>query len=78
VNIVNTVSKDCRLDAPKSESGVVHYECLNAFPLRLGINVLSKLHLYYASGEKKLYFTDAGISVGNVSSEQRSSVATER
>jgi hypothetical protein len=78
VNVVNNVSKDCRLDAPKSESGIVRYECLNAFPLHLGINVLSKLHLYYANGEKKLYFTDAGVSTGNASAEPGGSAGTER
>jgi Aspartyl protease len=78
VNIVNSVWKDCRLSVPKSESGVASYDCLGAFPLRLGLNVLSKLHLYYANGEKKLYFTDARVNAANAITEPTSSVATQQ
>jgi len=65
VNIVNSVSKSCRLSVPKSEKGIATYDCLGAFPLRLGVNVLSDLHLYYANAEKKLYFTEAGAKTAN-------------
>jgi Aspartyl protease len=39
-------------------SGAAAYEgCLGAHPLRLGLNVLTKLHFYIAPKEKVLYFT---------------------
>jgi hypothetical protein len=76
VNIVNRVSKSCRLSVPKSENGVATYDCLGAFPLRLGVNVLSDLHLYYANAEKKLYFTEAGAKTANAGIEP-DSAATE-
>ncbi len=59
VQIVDTVAKDCSLYVPILASGVMSYSCPGAFPLRLGVNVLSKLHLYFATGERKLYLTDA-------------------
>ena len=65
VKIVNTVAKDCRLSVPRGADGIASYNCLGAFPLRLGVNVLSKLHLYFANGEKKLYFTVADVNAGN-------------
>lgn len=76
VNIVNSVSKSCRLNVPKSEHGIATYDCLGAFPLRLGVNVLSDLHLYYANAEKKLYFTDAGAKTANAGTEPTNSAAT--
>ena len=43
-----------------SRSGAAAYEgCLGAHPLQLGLNVLTKLHLYIATKEKVLYFTPA-------------------
>jgi hypothetical protein len=77
VNIVNSVSKSCRLSVPKSENGVATYDCLGAFPLRLGVDVLSDLHLYYANGEKKLYFTDAGAKTANAGTEPTNSAVTK-
>lgn len=77
VKIINTVSKDCRLRTPNAEGGAANYDCLGAFPLRLGINVLSKLHMYYASAEKKLYFTDANVNDGNGSAVPASTAPIE-
>lgn len=48
------------------KNSVAHYEnCLNTVPLQIGLNVLSKLHLYIATKEKMLYFTtaDAGQAI---------------
>ena len=43
-----------------SRAGAAAYEgCFGAHPLRLGLNVLTKLHLYIAMKEKVLYFTPA-------------------
>jgi hypothetical protein len=77
VNVVNSVSKSCRLSVPKSESGVATYDCLGAFPLRLGVNVLSTLHLYFANGEKKLYFTDAVAKMASAGAEPSNHAASE-
>lgn len=44
-----------------SRSGATGYEgCSGVHPLRLGLNVLRKLHVYVATKEKILYFTLAG------------------
>jgi len=50
--------KHCPL---QKEGGVVAYGagCIGGAPLRLGFNVVSKLHLYLATKEKMLYFTSA-------------------
>jgi hypothetical protein len=77
VNIVNSVSKSCRLSVPKSENKAATYDCLGAFPLRLGVNVLSNLHLYYANAEKKLYFTEASTKTANADAEPTNSAATD-
>jgi hypothetical protein len=43
-----------------SSAGAAAYEgCLGVHPLKLGLNVLKKLHLYIATKEKVLYFTPA-------------------
>jgi len=42
------------------KGGVAFYErCTNPAPLTLGLNVLSRLHLYFATREGVLYFSDA-------------------
>jgi len=76
VTIVNSVSKSCQLNLPRSESGIASYDCLGAFPLHLGVNVLSTLHLFYANGEKKLYFTNAGAKVLNAGTQPTPPAAT--
>jgi hypothetical protein len=73
VKIVNTVLKDCRLIVPRSDSDAAIYTCLGLFPLHLGLNVLSRLHLYDATREKKLYFTVANADSGSSSSEPATS-----
>jgi Aspartyl protease len=41
-------------------SGVTGYSnCYGAYPLSLGFNILSRLHLYLATKEQRLYFTAA-------------------
>ena len=37
-------------------------ECTGTYPLKLGLNVLQKLHLYFATKEQVLYFTPADAS----------------
>jgi hypothetical protein len=57
VMLVDPEDHDCRVS---SVNGVVGYEnCLGLHPLKLGRNVLSKLHFYIATKEKVLYFTPA-------------------
>ncbi len=59
VRIVRTISPGCHLLEPNFLGSAAKYDCGGAFPLHLGVNVLSRLHLYFANGERKLYFTDA-------------------
>jgi hypothetical protein len=56
ITLVDRPSNDfCKLG---SRSGAAAYEgCFGVHPLRLGLNVLTKLHLYIATKEKVLYFT---------------------
>jgi hypothetical protein len=59
------------IDPPKdtfchlgSRSGVAAYDgCLGAHPLRIGLNVLEKLHIYIATKEKVMYFTPTSTSI---------------
>ena len=40
--------------------GVAYYDrCLEEAPLTLGLDVLRRLHLYFATHERVLYFSDA-------------------
>jgi hypothetical protein len=64
LSIMNTrvrlrpVDKRCALVAPRNNKNAAYFEgCKNNYPLQLGMNVLSKLHIYLANKEKKLYFT---------------------
>jgi hypothetical protein len=59
VRMVRTVPPDCHFTGPTLLGAAARYDCAGAFPLHLGINVLSQLHLYFANGENKLYFTYA-------------------
>jgi predicted aspartyl protease len=78
VRIVNSVSNNCRLNIPRSQNGVASYNCPGAYPLQLGVDVLSKLHLYYANAQKKLYFTDADAKMAGASAEAAISESTTR
>ena len=50
-----------------SRSGAASYDgCFGAHPLRLGQNVIGKLHIYIATREKMLYFTPASPTEENV------------
>jgi hypothetical protein len=48
---------DCVLS--ESEGAMGYTECEGAYPLRLGMRVLQRLHIYIATKEKLLYFTAA-------------------
>lgn len=69
VRMVRTISPGCHFTEPGRLTAAVKYDCAGAFPLHLGMNVLSKLHLYFANGEKKLYFTDANAGATNVETD---------
>jgi len=56
VRLAKRPSGVCPLLMPAPESGAVGYDC-NSYPMALGRNVLSKLRLYFALRERKLYFT---------------------
>jgi predicted aspartyl protease len=61
---LNPEESKCRLVTSKNRSTPTRYEgCLNVYPLRLGMNVLSRLRLYIASREKMLYYTVADASL---------------
>jgi predicted aspartyl protease len=52
---------DCSLVSSRNNTRPAYFDhCLNVYPLLLGMNVLSQLHIYIATKEKKLYFTAAG------------------
>jgi predicted aspartyl protease len=79
VRIVQTISPGCHLSAPNFVSAVARYDCPGAFPLHLGMNVLSRLHLYFANAEKNLYFTDANAGANALdTSSGPASAPTER
>jgi len=77
VKIVNSQVKNCQLNVPRREAVAASYSCIGLFPLRLGVNVLSRLHLYDAIREKKLYFTVANNDSGGGSSETTPSPPNE-
>ena len=41
---------------------IAHYRCLGRYPMRLGGEILSGLRMYFATKEKKLYFTSSDAS----------------
>jgi hypothetical protein len=48
------------LETATKRAGATGYDgCLGIHPLRLGRNVLAKLHIYIATKESILYFTSA-------------------
>jgi predicted aspartyl protease len=50
----------CQVDVPIRSGGAVGYDgCYGVYPLSLGLSVLKKLHLYFATKEHMLYFTSA-------------------
>ena len=51
--------KGCQLELPARRTSGAGYECMGAHPMKLGRNVLQKLRLYFATKEKRLYFTSA-------------------
>ena len=76
VRMIQTTSPDCHFIAPNLFGAAAHFDCPGAFPLRLGMNVLSQLHLYFANGEKKLYFTRANVNAPDASAEPAASAPT--
>jgi hypothetical protein len=60
VNLNPSHNPDCtlgKLPGTKDDSGYTN--CYGIYPLKLGLNVLKKLHLYLATKENMLYFTAA-------------------
>ena len=62
VSMIRTITPGCHFSGPTLVGTPAQYDCGGAFPLHIGMNVLSRLHLYFATQEKKVYFTerDAG------------------
>ena len=57
VDIVNSISRSCRLSVPKSESGIASYNCLGAFPLRLGVErAFQTAHVLCQRREETLFY----------------------
>jgi hypothetical protein len=56
---INSYSTDrCRLlSATRADRAAGYSSCNNVFPLRLGLNVLSKMRIYIATKENMFYFT---------------------
>lgn len=77
VRIVKTVSPTCHLSEANPMDTAAHYDCGGAFPLQLGMNVLSQLHLYFATRERNVYFTDANLKALGASTEPASLAPTE-
>jgi hypothetical protein len=51
--------KDCRLATPEGADGVASYEgCFGISPLVLGRGLIERLRLYFATGEKAIYYTE--------------------
>jgi predicted aspartyl protease len=73
VKMVKTVSPGCHFRVPNIFGAPANYDCAGAFPLHIGMNVLTKLHLYYANGEKKLYFTDADVNAASAGTQPNAS-----
>lgn len=78
VRMVQTISPDCHFSGPNILAKAAIYDCGGAFPLHIGMNVLTKLHLYFANGEKKLYYTNADVNDVGVATEPAASAAIER
>lgn len=58
VRLIDPPTNSCRLSR---KNGAIGYsDCLYRYPLKLGSDVLAKLHIYIATKENLLYFTDAG------------------
>ena len=63
IGLRTSKNKDCILVAPFRSSPAVYSGCMGGeAPLRLGMNVASHLHLYFATKEHVLYFSDANAS----------------
>ena len=57
INLIDPRVKECRVG---TREGAATYDgCTGVHPLELGLNVLTKLHLYIATKEKMLYITPA-------------------
>jgi hypothetical protein len=79
VKLVQTVGPNCHLNGSNFVGGAARYgDCYGAYPLHLGMNVLSRLHLYFAYGERKLYFTAANVNTPDASIEPAASVPAAR
>jgi hypothetical protein len=60
IELVKRPAEYCQITSRRGATG---YEvCNGVHPLRLGVNVLKKLHLYIATKEKILYFTPAAVA----------------
>ncbi len=73
VRMVQTISPGCHFTGPNMFGKPASYDCAGAYPLHIGMNVLTRLHLYFANGEKKLYFTDAALNAPGAGSETATS-----
>jgi len=69
VKMVHTVAPGCHFIEAGIFGKPASYDCAGAYPFHLGMNVLTTLHLYFANGEKKLYFTGAKATVENAGAE---------
>jgi hypothetical protein len=78
VRMVQTISPGCHFSGPNIFGTAASYDCPGAFPLHIGMNVLTKLHLYFANGEKKLYFTDADVNAAGTGTVPVASAPIER
>jgi hypothetical protein len=78
VRMVVTISPGCHLRGPNMFGSAASYDCAGAFPLHIGMNVLTKLHLHFANGEKKLYFTDADVNALGAGPGPAASAPVER
>lgn len=54
-----TIKKEIGKDRVAGYSGSPDDFCYGVYPLKLGMNVLQKLHIYFATKEKMMYFTAA-------------------
>ncbi|HEY4210655.1 MAG TPA: retropepsin-like aspartic protease [Steroidobacteraceae bacterium] len=67
--------RGCSVDVPGRASNGVGYEgCGGVYPMALGLSVLQKLHLYFATKENVLYFTAADAPQTEVSATPISAV----
>jgi hypothetical protein len=78
VRMVQSISPGCHFSRPNIFGTAASYDCAGAFPLHIGMNVLTKLHLYFANGEKKLYFTDADVNAVGAGTVPAASAPIER